>query len=235
MKKSIEKCIQCGKELRKVTFISYVNEYNEREKLYWEGYKCSNCWQIFNKFKEISLLPLSDHTVVEGERSKCRNCGAWKHINPSNIIDRKGKFWHVPYFHHECLRCAVMSSIEKRYQLNWKINNDFILDSICKKDAKAAVNFCYYHKDHLLLLATNGEHHRDVVLREYGEPKVYFDWFVRGIYFRDKNRIYLRMHENEDLLYETEKMLKFLGMPRNVSAVWGEMAAYELKEELKRL
>jgi hypothetical protein len=211
-----------------------VDEYNQRQSLAWDGYKCDDCWKIFDENKEIALLPLPPSTIVGGQRYRC-SCGAWYGINPSTVINRDGKCMHVAHFHKKCVRCSILDSLKERYDNIWHINEEFFLDSVSNDTNLQVFKFCYDPSKSLVLFSQEGELHKDTIAREYGEPLIYFDRFVRGIYFRDKKIIYLRMHEDEGLLYYTESMLKFCGMPRDISVVWGRDAASELQEDLRGL
>lgn len=234
MKKAKEVCTQCGKALKKIKEISYVDEYNQRQSLAWDGYKCDDCWKIFDENKEIALLPLPSCTIIGGQRYRCF-CGAWYFKNPSNIIHRDGKCLHVAHFCKECIKCNILKSLKERYESIWNINEEFFLDSISKDNSQPVFKFSYYASKRLVLFSQGAEFHKDTIAAEYGDPLTYFKHFVRGIYFRDKKKIYLRMHEDKDLLYHAESMLKLCGMPRDISVVWGRDAASELQEDLRGL
>lgn len=127
----------------------------------------------------------------------------------------------------------IKIAIPKKLRRNWLINECSIFDSIYRYDSdKRIFKFCYQPESRELLFDIAPTHHNIMILN-YGKMK--FPDYVRGICFWDKKVIYLRMHENGDWLKATERMLRRCGIAKNIRIIWGEEAAWELREELKGL
>jgi len=54
----------------------------------------------------------------------------------------------------------------------------------------------------------------------YGSHK--FHEYVRGIFFKEKRIVYLRMHQKEDWLKRTEKMLRENDLPQDIKVIGGK-------------
>lgn len=72
--------------------------------------------------------------------------------------------------------------------------------------------------------------HHEVMIYNLGRRN--FEQYVRGICFWDKHVIYLRGHENEEWLKRTKTMLRHNGVGWNIRIIWGEKAAWELRNDL---
>ena len=62
-----------------------------------------------------------------------------------------------------------------------------------------------------------------------------FHEYVRGIFFEEKKIVYLRMHEKEDWLKKTEKMLRENNLPQDIKVMWGKEAYVILGKDLRGL
>jgi hypothetical protein len=114
----------------------------------------------------------------------------------------------------------------------WDINDDNILDSKSKADGYFVFKFCYEVKTGEFLCDVWPSNHKEII-RNYGK-KPYCD-YVRGIWFREKNIVYLRQHEREKLLFRTMVFLREHGVPNLTRIIWGPEAASELANELSGL
>ena len=114
----------------------------------------------------------------------------------------------------------------------WDIKYPEILESTCKYTGEHLFKFSYHPKSCEFIFAPSGTHHNPMVLN-YGHFP--FDEYVRGIYFREKKIIYLRMHENIGWLKRTAQILRYNGVWNDIRIIWGEKAATELEDDLKGL
>lgn len=114
----------------------------------------------------------------------------------------------------------------------WERFSPSILDWRDRYTGKLVMKFCYQPETGEFLFEIPPKHH-GLIIKQFGSlvPSKY----VRGIYFRDKKTVYLRGHEREDWLKETEKMLRENGVGEDIRIIWGKEAAEELREELKEL
>jgi len=123
--------------------------------------------------------------------------------------------------------------ISDKIYRNWVINREHIFESVYKHDKEQRIfKFCCQPETGELLFDIPWTHHNIMILA-YGKKR--FDDYIRGICFWDKNIIYLRMHENEKWLKDTENMLREQGIPKKIKIMWGEKAAKELEEDLREL
>lgn len=92
--------------------------------------------------------------------------------------------------------------------------------------------FAYAPLNGELLVDDLSSSHKEMI-RAYGRGP--YESYVRGIYFRSKDTIYLRLHENAGMMVQTIKFLRTLDLPRNTRITYGKKAAQKLKNELKGL
>jgi hypothetical protein len=111
---------------------------------------------------------------------------------------------------------------------HWLIDDKNILDSTNKLTHKPIFKFSYHPATGEFLVSQHPQSHADMI-RLFGHHN--FPEYVRGIWLKHKNIVYLRMHEKEDYLQATEKMLREHGVPKSVRIIWGEKAQEELKDD----
>ena len=114
----------------------------------------------------------------------------------------------------------------------WNIKYPEVLESACRYTGEKPFKFSYHPKSDEFLFSTPGTPHNLMILNYGHHP---FEEYVRGIYFREKKVIYLRMHEDISLLRETVKVLRWNVVGKDIRIIWGEEAAWELREELRGL
>lgn len=123
-------------------------------------------------------------------------------------------------------------AIPYKLQTQWEIDKDNILESRMKVGDKKIFKFCYHPASGEFIFGAEPESHKEMIV-EHGIHR--FECYVRGIYFREKKTVYLRMHEREPDLLKTCMMLRQKGLPDGERIIWGEKAAKELVEELRGL
>jgi len=114
---------------------------------------------------------------------------------------------------------------------DWKRNDMFIINSKYRYDSEPMLKFCYQPEKNIIVFVHRGTNHAGA-LRSVSKN---FNEFVRGIYFRHKNVIYLRMHKNKEWLEKTKKMLEENNLPKGTQVVWGSEWAKKLEEDLRGL
>ena len=96
----------------------------------------------------------------------------------------------------------------------WNIKYPDVWNSETKYGKQKVFKFSYHVKTGELLIAPSGIQHNIMILN-YGQfPAAEY---VRGIFFRDKKIIYLRMHENLGWLRRTEEILRINDLPKSIS------------------
>ncbi len=83
-----------------------------------------------------------------------------------------------------------------------------------------------------LLVDVLSSSHKEMI-RSYGKGP--YESYIRGIYFRSKNTIYLRQHENTSMMIQTVKFLKSLDLPSKTRVIYGKKASQDLSDELRGL
>jgi len=106
--------------------------------------------------------------------------------------------------------------------LNWKhkLTGKRLFKFMWQPESKEFL-MTYYPFDHKYACLNFGSHK--------------FCEYVRGIFLKEKNIVYLRMHERKDWLKETEKMLRENNLPQDIKVMWGKEAYKILEEDLKDL
>ena len=92
--------------------------------------------------------------------------------------------------------------------------------------------FAYSPLSGELLVDELSSSHKEMI-RAYGNGP--YESYVRGIYFRRKNTIYLRLHEIGSMMIQTIKFLRTLDLPRNTRITYGRKASLRLARELRGL
>jgi hypothetical protein len=114
----------------------------------------------------------------------------------------------------------------------WNIKYPDVWNSETKYGKQKVFKFSYHVKTGELLIAPYGIHHNIMILN-YG--RFPFKEYVRGIFFREKRIIYLRMHENKKWLKKTEGILRINELPKSIRVMYGEKAAKKLSKDLEGL
>ncbi len=122
--------------------------------------------------------------------------------------------------------------IPQRLFESWNIKYPDVWNSETKCGKEKVFKFSYHVKSGELLIAPLGIHHNIMIL---SDGKFRFEEYVRGIFFREKRIIYLRMHENLEWLKRTEEIFRINGLPKSVRIMFGEKAANRLKGDLEGL
>ncbi len=92
--------------------------------------------------------------------------------------------------------------------------------------------FAYAPLSGELLLDELSSSHKEMI-RACG--KVPYERYVRGIYFRSKDTIYLRQHENANMMVQTIKFLRTCDLPSNTRIIYGKKASQKLADDLRGL
>lgn len=119
--------------------------------------------------------------------------------------------------------------IPKSISRHWDIDPARIFQAKYKFGGQKMFKFCYDPESEELLFNIPGFHH-DLMILNNGKKE--FDDYIRGICFWDKKIIYIRGHENKHWLKITKLMLRQNGIGRHIRIIWGEKAAFELREDL---
>lgn len=115
---------------------------------------------------------------------------------------------------------------------NWERLSSSILDWRDKINGNLLFKFVWQPEDGEFLMGYPPENHKSLVLN-YGNHNFY--GYIRGIYFREKKVVYLRMHEREDWLKKTATLLRENGVGKDIRIIWGKEAREELEEDLRGL
>ena len=107
-----------------------------------------------------------------------------------------------------------------------------ILDWEHRITGKKLFKFLWHPQTEEFLMVYYPLNHKYAVLN-YGNHD--FSEYVRGIFFEGRDIVYLRMHQNEEWLRKTEKMLRGNGLPQKIRIIWGMEAYQELKQDLRGL
>mgnify|MGYP000082393925 CR=1 FL=1 len=122
--------------------------------------------------------------------------------------------------------------IPKELLCRWEFLGKHILDWRHKVTGKRLFKFMWQPESKEFLMVYYPFDHKYACLN-CGSHK--FHEYVRGIFFKEKNIVYLRMHERKDWLKETEKMLRENNLPQDIKVMWGKDAYKILEEDLKDL
>ena len=117
---------------------------------------------------------------------------------------------------------------------NWDIDENNILDSTHKQTYEPLFKFAYHMptNEFLIMARPKGnEGHTEMIKEHSTNIKNKFHEYVRGIWLKQKNIVYLRFNYNEDYLKATEKMLRENGVPETVRIIWGDAAENELAKD----
>ena len=122
--------------------------------------------------------------------------------------------------------------IHPRLRRLWRINEQNILESRSLSDGCPVFKFCYCPETGEFIFGLGDSYHKEII-EEYGNKS--YGRYIRGIYFKDKKIIYLRLHENREWLKLTETFLRKRGVSNKIRIIWGKIAAIELAYELRGL
>ncbi len=115
---------------------------------------------------------------------------------------------------------------------HWDIDHSRIMQARYKYGGQPIFKFCYDPVCTELLFDIPGFEHYTIILNN---SKRQFNDFVRGICFWNLKVVYLRWHSRQDWLQATMMMLRKNGIPGSYRIIWGEKAAFELRDRLKGL
>lgn len=126
---------------------------------------------------------------------------------------------------------SMKLSIPLSISVNWNINESNILDSTNKITHKPLFKLAFQPSSHEFLVTARPKGHEGhlELIAEHGKYK--FNEYVRGIWLKDKNIVYLRMHDKPEYLKATKEMLIEHGVPDDVRIIWGDAAEIELDGE----
>jgi len=122
--------------------------------------------------------------------------------------------------------------IPKELLCRWDFLGKHILDWRHKVTGKGLFKFMWQPESKEFLMTYYPFDHKYACLN-FGNHK--FHEYVRGIFFEEKKIVYLRMHEKEDWLKETEKMLRENNLPQDIKVMWGKEAYVILGKDLRGL
>jgi len=114
----------------------------------------------------------------------------------------------------------------------WDFSGKHILGWKHKATGKRLFKFMWHPESKEFLMVYYPLDHKYACLN-YGSHK--FHEYVRGIFFEEKKVVYLRMHQKEDWLKKTERMLRENNLPQEIKIMWGKEAYKMLEEDLRDL
>ncbi|OGC91441.1 MAG: hypothetical protein A2W25_00340 [candidate division Zixibacteria bacterium RBG_16_53_22] len=238
-------CPQCGWNLTRHEAIDYFDDEGNKRIAPYLRYSCRRCELTdVDEHGNRAPIPLPNGTMLTRPREKCSDCGSTLLSTPISDYVKDGRSIHVPWFGFNCPKCGKYALpggtrygiiepedlvIPERLKELWDIDLRNLLKIRDKATGQGIFKFCFSPESKEFFWGIRPQDHKTLV-RNMG--KLAFGEYVRGIIFRERNIIYLRDHAERERLIAAKRLLRRMGVPKDMRVDWGAEVAVELKDEL---